>query len=492
MRASRASASLLRGATRRLLPVVLACQAGVASAYDMTYLKSLLDATPVGGWVKASTGPFSDAVGTQSLALPDQSYTNPASIVLPWSSSAWDSTRGQLYIWGGGHANYIGNDMRVWSGNSGTWSLGSLPSRIEQVYSAADPDRTFLVVDDAAPQSAHTFDGNLYLPVNDMFLTFGDGVYNTGNGFQVRDSQGNLVKAGPWLWDPRKADPTKVGGTTGSGYNPATLGGEMWVNRQGQWTGNDGHATSTFLMNTSAYRTENGKDVVYVTKRGTSGGLPDLYRYTLGDVRNGGLDQWERVGISWNVVTGESTAVLDDANNLYVQTSITSDPGQFELHVWDLDTAGEGNRDIGVQLVDADGNEVRLAVGAGLGYNDKDGSLWLWDGGDRGTVWRTRATYNADGTLATQWVVEGLRLPGDAAQPDGNFVRGVYGKWDYVSELGAFVAIDEYSFETNDAAVWFYKTDSIAAAVPEVGGGWLMLAGLAGLGFVGSRRKARA
>jgi hypothetical protein len=233
MRRARVPVSLLN-ATLRALPVVLACQAGVANAYDMSYLRSLLDATPIGGWVQANIGLYSSATATGASRMPLQSYTNPASVVIPWSSMAWDSTRGQIYIWGGGHANYIGNEMHVWRGTTGNWSLGSLPSRIEQVYSAADPNRTFLVVDDAAPMSAHTFDGNVYLPVNDMFLTFGDAVYNTGNGFQVRDSQGNLTKAGPWMWDPRKADSTKVGGTTGSGYDPTVLGGEMWTNRQGQ------------------------------------------------------------------------------------------------------------------------------------------------------------------------------------------------------------------------------------------------------------------
>lgn len=489
MNALRLSPTTLRGAARTLLPIALACQASLASAYDMSYLKSLLDATPVGGWVKANTNLYSAAVATGASALPNESYTNPGSIVRAWSSMAWDSNRGQLYIWGGGHANYIGNDMHVWNAATGTWSLGSLPSRIEKISTAVDP-RTYLVVDDAAPQSAHTFDGNVFLPVNDMFLTFGDAVFNTGNGFQVRDAQGNLVKAGPWLWDPRKADPNKVGGTTGSGYDRTVQGGKMWTNRQGQWTGNPG--TSTFLMNTSAYRTENGKDVVYVTKLGTSGGFYDLYRYTLGDVRNGGLDKWETVGVARNVGTGESTAVLDDRNNLYVHTAITeTGAGRFELQVWDLDKAGAANRDIGVQLVKEDGTELRLSKGGGIAYNDDDGSLWLWDGGERGTVWRTQAQFNADGSLSTQWVAQ-RKQSATTAQPQGNFVAGVFGKWNYVDELGAFVAMDEFSLNTGDAGVWFYKVNDMTAPVPEAGTLWMMLAGLGGIGMLGARRQRRA
>ncbi len=469
---------ILRHAGKPLVASALVCQMSLANAYDLAYLKSLLDATPIGGWVQANSTPYTSAVASRSSALPEQSYTNPASIVNAWSSLAWDSKRGQLYLWGGGHANYIGNEMHVWSASTGAWSLGSLPSRVENFVSAPDP-RTWLVVDGAAPQSAHTYDGNLYLPVNDYFLAFGDAVFNTGAGFQKLNAQGELVKAGPWLWDPTKADSNKVGGTTGSGYDPAVVGGQMWVDRQGQWTGSDGAPTSLFTMNSTAYRTENGHDTVYVTKLGSSGGHPDLYRYTLGDVRNGGLDNWEKVGISWNVASGESTAVLDNVNNLYVHTSVTAnDPGRYELQIWDLDLAGAENRDLGVHLVLGDGSELRLHVGAGIAYNNQDGTIWLWDGAERGTVWRTKAAFNADGSLATEWLAERFDST-TASQPNGSFFAGVFGKWHWASELGAFVAMDEYSALTGDAGVWLYKP----IPVPEVASPWLMLFGLVGLGL---------
>jgi hypothetical protein len=43
------------------------------------------------------------------------------------------------------------------------------------------------------------------------------------------------------------------------------------------------------------------------------------------------------------------------------------------------------------------------------------------------------------------------------APPNGNFVTGVLGKWHYARQLGAFVALDEFSSATQDAAVWLYK-----------------------------------
>lgn len=483
----------LHHAVKPLVPIALLLQMGTASAYDADYLRSLLDPAPVGSWVKASTNLLGETRTTGSTGLPEVSLTHPGSVVQAWSSVAWDSKRGQMYLWGGGHASYMGNDMRVWSGQTGQWSIGALPSRIQEYQAPGVDPRTWLVVDNAAPQASHTYDGNQYLPVNDYFLTLGDAVYNTGQGFQKLDANGQLVKAGPWLWDPNRADANKVGGTTGSGYDARTAGGNMWVDRQGQWTGSDGAPSALYTNNTSAYRTENGRDVVYLTKQSGSSGWPDLYRYTLGDVRNGGLDKWEKVGVSWNVPSGESTATIDDRNNLYVQTTFShGGASRFELHVWDLDTAGAGNKDIGVQLVDANGQEVRLQQAAGIGYSDADGGLWLWDGVNGGKVWRTEAAMNPDGTVATTWIAQAFDVAAGAAQPTGSFKNGVFGKWQYASELGAFIALDEYSATTNDAGVWFYKVANVTAPVPEAGTLGMMLVGLAGLGFAAARRRRAA
>ena len=57
------------------------------------------------------------------------------------------------------------------------------------------------------------------------------------------------------------------------------------------------------------------------------------------------------------------------------------------------------------------------------------------------------------------------------------------GKFKYVSELDAFVALNEFSANL-DAEVWLYKP--FAAQVPELGTWALMLAGV---GVVGLRRR---
>ena len=63
----------------------------------------------------------------------------------------------------------------------------------------------------------------------------------------------------------------------------------------------------------------------------------------------------------------------------------------------------------------------------------------------------------------------------------GNYNNCVCGKWKYVDELGAFIALDEYQNPTQDAGVWLYKPYNLAA-VPEAPAWAMMLPGLLALG----------
>ncbi len=460
-----------------------AATSGGAMAADLTYLQGLLSSTPEGGWVKASVGKYSDAWVTGNAALPNESYTNPASLVYAWSSFAWDSTNGNLILWGGGHASYMGNEVYLWQGANGDWTRGSVASRVENI----DPSspRTMLVVDDAAPQSSHTYNGNVYLPHNQMFMTLGGAAFNAGFGFQTTDVNGQLQAAGPWMWDPAKADPNKVGGTNGSGYDPTGLGSNSWTNRQGQWSGN---APANFAQNSTAYRSENGKDVVYMTVPNQSN-YSTLFRYAVGDIRSGGQDQWQRIGETINAPSAMTVAAIDSRHGLYVHTaSIGSLP--FDLGVWDLSRSNpadpSANLDTGVALFNEDGTPFTMTVNFGMAYDEASGKLLLWDGTERGKVWSTEAAFAADGSISPNWVVKALAST-TSAQPGGNFLNGVNGKFKYVAELGAFIALNEFDAATLDAGVWLYKPYAVAV-VPEPSSYWLLFAGL-GLGAM--RLRAR-
>lgn len=451
------------------------------AAADLSYLQGLLASTPEGGWVQVNTNKFSDAwPSTLDGGVPN---SDPAAIVHAWSSFAWDSARGDLLLFGGGHANYAGNEMYVWQGSDGAWTRGSLPSRMERYGSTA----TYFTVDNAAPQSAHTYDNNIYLPVNDMFVTFGGAAFNSGSGFVVKGTDGAPVPAGPWMWDPQKADPNKVGGTDGSGYLPSSTGGMMWSNQYGKWVGDPG---SSYLEGTTAYRQENGRDVIYVTGAG-GGGWPSLFRYEVGNVRNGEIGSFEKVAVAWNAPSFQSASTIDSTNGLFIRT--TSVPGfQSGFGVWDLAKSNmanpDANRDIAIKLVSEDGSAFVMNVDFGIDFDSKNGKILMWDGRDAGTTWETEATYDNAGNLLTTWTVH-KRISMTASQPDGSFQTGVLGKWHYVADLNAFVALDEYSSVTADAAVWLYKPFDVTP-VPEPSNWVMLLVGLGVLSLFGSNNRA--
>lgn len=447
-------------------------QASAETSFER--LSSLLAGTPQGGWVKASTNLFSDAWATGADAAPGPT----SAVVRAWSSFAWDSTRGDLLLWGGGHGNYVGNEMYVWDGATGNWDRGSLASRI---------DSKGFIVDNAAPQSAHTYDNNVYLPVNDMFLTFGGAAAPGGGAFLQTDGV-NVSAAGPFMWDPRKADPNMVGGTTGSGWNTTNIaeGGNMWLDRHGQWA-------AAHVEGTTANRVENGRDVVYVTADTAASGFPSLYRYTVGDVRNGGQDTWERIGRSWNTVGYQGSGTLDTDHNLYIRTASPRPSYMSDLTIWDLDNANpDHNWDIGINLVKADGSDFVMTSYFGIDYDSANNSIVLWDGRDGGgTVWSANVLTDADGNIGshTTWVVHEIESA-TADHPLGNHEAGVLGKWKYDPTLGAFIALDEAAKTADgkwDASVWLYKP--VAGHVPEPQAYALLLAGLGLIGWaVRSRR----
>lgn len=296
------------------------------------------------------------------------------------------------------------------------------------------------------------------------------------------------------MWDPTKADPNKVGGTTGSGWNTTNVaqGGNMWLDRQGQWT-------ASHINGTTAYRTENGKDVVYLTADSAASGFPSLYRYVVGDVRNGGQDTLERVGLSWETVGSQSAATIDTTHNLYIKTASPRPNYMSELTIWDLDNANpvspNRNGDIGIDLIKTDGSDFIMTGNYGIDYNSANNTIVLWDGSNGGgTVWSASIITDEDGNVGpnTTWTIHELESS-TLDHPHGNFATGVLGKWKYDESLGAFIALDEAIKDSDgvwDAAVWLYKP--IAAVVPEPETYALFLAGLGLIGWLARRRQDAA
>lgn len=410
----------------------------------------IIAATAEGAWGKLNLNTIAEVWTPLELRPLDgaELAINPGAIVGAWSSFAWDSRRAELWIFGGGHANYPGNDTYRWRSATRRWERASLPSEIVPMnvpgaaghYEAIDGA-------DNAPVSAHTYDNNLYLPRIDRFITFGGAAYNSGTVFTRKASPTAAVPTGPYLFDPNRADANKVGGTTGSHVKrvapyPEIVGGNMWSNR-------DFPGALTPIGGMTAYAEINGKDVVYIASPSNGATNLDLYEYIVSDPANRAADTRVQVGRFVNGTVEQGAGAFDPSRKLFVRTGSAAAPFVF----WDLRQAGPDNADqIVVPAIEGGAFDFSSLPWHGMDFDPVRDAFVLWGGG--ASVWQLLPPDRAAGV---QWVLRALpaasSAPTMAPLPRAVDDTGILGKWKYARDLDVFVALQD----PEQGNVWFYK-----------------------------------
>lgn len=318
----------------------------VGTPPDLSGLVGVLFGIPEGSWVKVNLNVYSNTWPPAELrTLISGANPSPRKIIEAWSSFAWDPNRGELWIFGGGHANYTGNDVYRWRGTTRRWERASLASEIKQndlgYWQAVDGP-------DAAPASAHTYDNNMFLPIADRMLVWGGAAYNHGRTFVKQASPTAVRRTGPYMFDPNKADPNKVGGTTGSHVkrvspHPEILGGNMWQNRDMyvNVAALVSGATATpnwHVSGCNGYAVENGKDVAYV-----AAGAPqnNLFRYVVNDVNDPTKDTFTKVGgYKLNSPENQPSCAYDPVQKVFFKHNGSN---SYPFIYWGLSNPGVAN-----------------------------------------------------------------------------------------------------------------------------------------------------
>jgi hypothetical protein len=422
---------------------------------DLSNLLTVLASLPEGEWVQASVNAYSDVWAPADLRplLWGSSNPTPDWKIIPWSGFAWDPNRGDLLLFGGGHAAYSGNEVYRWRGSTRRWERASLPSEI-----VMDDLGNFQAIDgwDAAPSSAHTYDTNMFFPHIDRFVVFGGAAYNAGNMFMREVSPTSARPTGPFFFDPAKADPDKVGGTTGSHVqrvapHPEIVGGEMWTNRDMYVNiPNNPPFPGSYINSCTAYADENGKDVAYIGARLGDSSYLDLYKYTVSDPDAPSLDTIEMVGILWESTGAMTSCAYDPSRKLFVRTSTNNTPFAF----WDLNTPGPDNKDVVIMPTDATGEFSMLLASnsiditfCGLDFDSTRQDFLLWCGD--GLVWALTPPASPS---RSGWTI--VKQPAPTLQaPNGGAGRGILGKWKYISNLDAFLGLQDAVLGN----IWIYK-----------------------------------
>lgn len=414
------------------------------SAQPATANTSLLDevqAMPEGTWLQVSENQFSDVWTPADLRpLNGPSNPTPSKIILAWSSFAWNHVGGNMWLYGGGHANYSGNDTYIWRAATRRWERSSLPSEIVQ-----DDLGNWRAIDGvmAAPSSAHTYDNSVYLEQADRFMTYGGAAYNNGGAYML-DEGDNDRPTGPYVFDPAQAHPMKVGGTTGSHVqrvspHPEVVGGNMWQNRDLEDNLPGASLPIKYVSGTTYATVENGHDVVYVT--GVSGGTAQqLYKHTIRDIDDPASDTWQKVGRYWEGFTAEGAGALDAGSKVYVRTANTA------FTYWDLSNPGPDNRNKRFTPQDLTGG-FNASKYWGLDYSPANGAYYLWRG--HSDVWRL----NAPEELSPNGWTLVRESDGTSPAPDNGPGTGVLGKWKFARNLNAFIGLQDSS----NGEVWIYK-----------------------------------
>lgn len=420
-------------------------------------LLDIVEAMPEGSWAKVNTNSFSDA-WTPSALRPlygTASNPTPSKIISSWSSFAWDSKRGDIILYGGGHANYSGNDVYRWRSRTLQWERAALPSQTLFVGS-----NTWTAIDgaDGAPTSAHTYDNAVYLPLVDRYLNFGGAIYNTGGPY-TRPSEADptvLRRTGPYLFDPSRADPDKVGGSTGSHVQrvapyASVVGGEMWENRDIHKHLAGSTLPRSHVNGCTAYsNAPESHDVVYVGARTGGGTALDLYRYQITDLAAPWLDEINRIGIYWSSPSAQTTCAHDPVANIVLRTGTNASPFFF----WDLGTPGSSNRE---QRVSVTGSVKDMAdwltfIGrtipyCALDYDQERANFLLWCGS--GELWRVIPP-----VAPSIYGWEVIPEPSPIGTVPPNIVgTGILGKWEYVPGFDVFVGLEN----STQGNIWVYK-----------------------------------
>ncbi|MCF8154387.1 MAG: DNRLRE domain-containing protein [Rhodoferax sp.] len=429
------------------------------SSAQVSGLQSLLASMPEGSWVQASLNRYADVWAPEELRPLDvngMGATPPSKIIAAWSGYAWDSNRGDLILYGGGHANHPGNDVYRWRGSTRQWERAALPSEIVR---DASGNLTAIDGPDAAPAAAHTYDNNIFLPVVDRFLTFGGAAYNNGGAYRRATSGGQSRNTGPYLWDPAKADPNKVGGATGSHVKRVSphaeiVGGQMWQNRDFALNlAGNASLPALHLEGCTGYANEGGLDVVYAGARLGYGTATQLFRYVLRDLNRPQLDTWTQLGGYWDAPQGQTACTFDPVQKVFVRLGNAATPFSY----WDTAAPG-GNSNYEKRIVFAEPTgdfQARLNDGriniryCGFDFDPQRRQYALWCGG--ADVWLLTPPASVS---PTGWTLQKQALGiGGGATPTSDTGTGILGKWKYIPNLDAFMALQD-SIAGN---IWIYK-----------------------------------
>lgn len=181
---------------RTTAPLILLFLATLAGA------NPLLRDLPADTWYRAPATKLRGLCPSESQFPGVRGGSGCAMVMGAWSGGAYDEAGKRLWIWGGGHGDYSGNELYAFDVEKLAWSRVTDPSPVTAL--SADP------MPDGNPISRHTYDGLAFISHANRFFGYGGSMAGNGYGTEVT-----------WTFDPA-ARKWRNMAPAGSGNRPTT------------------------------------------------------------------------------------------------------------------------------------------------------------------------------------------------------------------------------------------------------------------------------
>lgn len=189
---------------------------------------------------------------------------DPSNVVDAWSGGTYDTQGDRLLVWGGGHADYGGNEIYAFSLRSLTWSRIWGPSPVAMI-DAQFGGSCVETYPDGNPVARHTYGGLAYVPSINSMLIYGGSEFCAG-GNAGNDTWAFSLSGLSWQ---KKAYPPACApcGDFGMVMAYDSVTGHVWLSSPSYYLYEYDPATNTYTVRSSAIGIGYGMSGAIDTKR---------------------------------------------------------------------------------------------------------------------------------------------------------------------------------------------------------------------------------
>src|SRR3989338_8128362 len=145
----------------------------LAVSGSLAFAASPTPPAETGSWQELTGAKLRAVLASAPAGAPAGSWWSPVQIMQGYSGGVLDTARNRLIIWGGGHADYPGNELYA-------IELTPTPRALRLTDPSLYTLGTTEELADGRPSSRHTYSCLVYLPDQDALFSYGGSLWREG------------------------------------------------------------------------------------------------------------------------------------------------------------------------------------------------------------------------------------------------------------------------------------------------------------------------